>query len=60
MAGTSYTKGLVAYTAGSPPNLPGSDARFYAQELRNISTSIQKLIAVMQQLEARMNADGLA
>jgi hypothetical protein len=53
------TSKLVAYNAQSYPNLPGGEQRFISKELQNIQKSILQMIAVMKQLEARMNTNGL-
>lgn len=58
MATHNDTSKLVAYNAGSFPNL-GNSERFISNELRAIQNAIDTIIQVMKSLEARMNTSGL-
>jgi hypothetical protein len=59
MATHTDTKGLQKYQANSYPNIPGGEARYFTNELRNIANALNQIVDVMKLLEARMNTNGL-
>lgn len=53
------TDALRQYTVGNSPTLPNSDKRYLADQLTQVSQSLNTIVRVMKQLEARMTAHGI-
>lgn len=49
---------LQPYVPNSLPNMPGSQERYLPEELRRVATTLNQLIQVVKQLDARLTAHG--
>lgn len=59
MAIHTDTNGLLTYNPNGSPSLPGGDANYLSKELGKAANAINKLVAIVKTLEARMNTNGL-
>lgn len=53
------TNALLTYNPNGYPALPGGEALYLTNELRKASNTINKLVAVVKQIEKRLNDNAL-
>jgi hypothetical protein len=59
MAVHTDTSKLLPYNSSGYPTIPGGEALYLTNELRKISSSLNKAVEIIKLLEARMNTNGL-
>lgn len=59
MATHTDTAKLLPYNPQGYPNIAGGESTYLVNELAKVSNAVNKLVAVVKLLEARMNTNGL-
>lgn len=59
MATHTDTAKLLPYNPKGYPNIAGGESTYLVNELAKVSNAVNKLVAVVKLLEARMNTNGL-